>query len=142
MRTKRSQQRLRRELMKNQARANLTCACGKHNHHRVNYAGTGFARRFSSRKRSTDRFAKIIARQSFREYFGTALRAVSRLSVREPATRLRWAPAGSLAGGYSRLIARKLISLCARISAGTARAVFLSQPRDRCRPVPPRLWTS
>ena len=60
----------RRELMKNQPRANLTCACGSTiitGRHR-NYAGTGFARCFSSRKRSTHGFAKIIARQSSREY--------------------------------------------------------------------------
>ena len=33
-----------------------------------NYAGTGFARRFSSRKRSPHGLAKIIASQSSREY--------------------------------------------------------------------------
>ena len=60
----------RRELMKNAARANLTCACESTIITGVvtgNYAGTGFARCFSSRKRSTDGFAKIIARQSSRD---------------------------------------------------------------------------
>ena len=62
----------RRELMKNQpaqtspAPAESTIITGVVT---GNYAGTGFARCFSSRKRSTDGFAKIIARQSSREFF-------------------------------------------------------------------------
>jgi len=53
------------------ARANLTCACGSTIITWVvtgNYARTGLAGGFSSRKRSTHGFAKIIARYSSREY--------------------------------------------------------------------------
>ena len=61
----------RRELMKNQPARKPHLRLLDHNHRRIvtgNYAGTGFAGCFSSRKRSTDGFAKIIARQSSREY--------------------------------------------------------------------------
>ena len=58
----------RRELMKNQPAPQTSPAPAGAQSVTGNYAGTGFARCFSSRKRSTDGFAKIIARQSSREY--------------------------------------------------------------------------
>ena len=60
----------RRELMKNQPAQTSPAPAGRTIITGVvtgNYAGTGFARCFSSRKRSTDGFAKIIARQSSRD---------------------------------------------------------------------------
>jgi hypothetical protein len=127
------------------ARANLTCASESTIIPRgvtSDDPRTGFTRCFSSSKR-TDRFAKDVARQSSQEYFpvARALQAVSR-TQKAARNRLGWAPAGRQACEYRRSNRAKSISLCARILAGTAREVFLSQSRDPCRSAPHRLWTS
>ncbi len=133
----RSQQRLPSRTDEKPARANLTCACETTIITGLvtgNYAGTGFARCFSSRKRRTNGFAKIIARKVISGPVATALRAVSRFKKQ---AQNRPDP-----DGYSAIYCEKPISLCARILAGTAREVFLSQSRDRCRSARHLLWTS
>ena len=65
----------------------------------------------------------------------TALRAVLCKSVQDD-----WPHVGGYSFGA--INREKPIWLCARILAGTAREVFLSQSRDQCRSAPHRLWTA
>jgi hypothetical protein len=138
----RSQQCLPSRTDENAASANLTCPCWTTNITGVvtrNYASRGFAGCFSSGKRSTDGFAKIVAAGPFGIIWSRSygLRAVFSYVDKASAEMER-----PQAGGYSSsaIDPKKTISLCAPPSAGTAREVFLSQSRDRNRPTPHRLW--